>query len=120
MGGGFVFSLRKQKDAQTILEYIILVGIVAVILAAMQPLVKRGIQSIVKVTADQLGQQSNADQTVDEDKGYLLGTFSDRRGRSSKEVGERRDDAVKEYIYRDMTWMHTNAITRGPHINQTD
>jgi len=113
-----VFILKEQKEAQTISEYIILIGIVAVALAAMQPLVKRGIQSIVKVTADQLGQQSNADQEVDEEKSYLLGTFSDRRGRSTKEVRETKGVTSLEYLYRDVARTRANAVTKGGVVNQ--
>ena len=44
------------------MEYTIIVGIVAVVLSYMGTGIKRGVQSLVKVTADQVGNQQNADQ----------------------------------------------------------
>ena len=53
-----------KTRAQTMVEYIVLIGIVTVAVFYMGPLFKRGIQSVVKVTADQIGNQQNADQEV--------------------------------------------------------
>lgn len=49
---------------QTVVEYIVLIGIVTAALFFMGPLFKRGVQSLVKVTGDQIGNQLNADQDV--------------------------------------------------------
>jgi hypothetical protein len=60
------------KHGQTILEYTIIVGIVTVVLFYMGTAIKRGEQSLVKVTADQVGNQQNADQDfTDTRQGYM-------------------------------------------------
>ena len=57
---------------QTILEYTIIVGIVTVVLYYMGTGIKRGVQSLVKVTADQMGNQQNSDQDFnDTQQGYM-------------------------------------------------
>ena len=55
---------RQIGAGQSIMEYILLIGIVTVALTFMGPLFKRGLQSVVKVTADQIGDQRNADQDI--------------------------------------------------------
>lgn len=42
---------------QSMIEYVLLLGVVSVALIAMQVYMKRGIQGAVKVSADQLGPQ---------------------------------------------------------------
>jgi len=49
---------------QTVIEYIVLIGIITVALFYMGPLFKRGVQSLVKVTSDQIGNQEDADQEI--------------------------------------------------------
>ncbi len=49
---------------QTVLEYIIFLSVVTVALFFMGPAIKRGLQSLVKVTADQIGNQEMAEQRV--------------------------------------------------------
>ena len=44
------------------LEYAVLISIVAAVLVAMSPLIRRSIQGIIKVTSDQLALQEAADQ----------------------------------------------------------
>ena len=44
-----------NKKAQGITEYALIIGAVAVILLSMQVYFKRGVQSVVKVSLDQLG-----------------------------------------------------------------
>ncbi len=45
----------KMKKAQSIIEYALLIAVATVALMAMQAYFKRGVQSVVKVSADQLG-----------------------------------------------------------------
>ena len=77
----YVLSSQDLKDdnhslsnenihAQVLLEYIIIIGIVTIVLFAMYQMAKRGIQSIVKVTADQVGNQQSSDQV----SGILIDT----------------------------------------------
>jgi len=54
--------MLKKTKAQSIGEYVILIGIVVAFAATMFPMVKRGTQSLIKAGADQLGSQKNSDQ----------------------------------------------------------
>ena len=47
--------VRTNKRAELIIEYAVMIGLVAVALAAMQTYMKRGVQGVIKTTADQLG-----------------------------------------------------------------
>ena len=52
------------------MEYTMVIGVIAVTLMAMNVMVKRGIQGMIKTVADQVGTQINAEQTFG-DTGYL-------------------------------------------------
>src|SRR3990167_6310436 len=66
--------IMHAKHGQSLLEYVILISIVGAVLVAMGPYMKRGVQAVVKVTADQLANQEQAEQSVD--SGYLVEAFS--------------------------------------------
>ncbi len=51
---------------QTILEYTLIAGIITAVLYYMGTGIKRGVQSMVKVAADQVGNQQEADQRLDD------------------------------------------------------
>ena len=51
-----------NQKGQTIIEYSLLLGIVLVVIIAMQPMIKRAGQGMIKVVADQIGNQQEADQ----------------------------------------------------------
>ena len=46
-----------NSRAQSILEYVVIIGVVSAALATMQLYLKRSVQSVVKVTADVMGSQ---------------------------------------------------------------
>jgi Flp pilus assembly pilin Flp len=54
-------NLRNSKG-QTLVEYSLLVGIVIAFLLTMTPMVKRSAQGMVRVIADEVGYQRNAEQ----------------------------------------------------------
>jgi hypothetical protein len=84
--------MQMSTRGQTLLEYIILIGIVTMVLFYMGPAFKRGVQSLVKISADQIGNQQDSDQKVqkplpqqnptewdissDDTGGYLVGSNS--------------------------------------------
>ncbi|MCP3685695.1 MAG: hypothetical protein GY861_23865 [bacterium] len=78
---------KNKNNAQTTMEYLLLIGIVGVVLYVMGPAFQRGIQSIVKLGADQIGSQQNAEQKVTETSGYLINSTTVRS--SSKEKTSR-------------------------------
>ncbi len=57
-------NLRNSKG-QTLVEYSLLVGIVIAFLLTMTPMVKRSAQGMVRVIADEVGYQRNAEQQSD-------------------------------------------------------
>lgn len=52
---------NRFVTGQSVLEYVIILGIVAIALAAMLLYFRRGIQSVVKIAADELGNQEDAE-----------------------------------------------------------
>lgn len=86
----------KNNEAQTMIEYTIVIGIIIVVMFAMTPLIKRGTQGIIKVVADQIGNQQNADQlafrgpnnTLDNSEGYLKSSYTWGRNIQDEETQE--------------------------------
>ncbi|MDD2679217.1 MAG: hypothetical protein PHO03_00225 [Candidatus Omnitrophica bacterium] len=50
-----------KSKAQSIMEYVIVLGLIALALAAMSLYFRRGIQSVVKIAADEMGDQKDAE-----------------------------------------------------------
>lgn len=80
------------------MEYISLVGIVVIVLISMNVFIRRGIQGMVKVVADQVGNQQDADQKFD-DTGHLIGSNTWTSSASIKE--ERQEYDIMNYIFND-------------------
>lgn len=57
-----------KKNAQSILEYVVILGVVAMALATMQIYFRRSINAAIKLTADEIGSQGDA-QEIDPQKG---------------------------------------------------
>ena len=51
-----------KNKSQSILEYAIVLGVVIVALSAMSLYFRRGIQSVIKVAADEVGNQSDSEE----------------------------------------------------------
>ena len=96
---------------QSILEYILLIGVVTLALYYMGPAFKRGIQSVAKVTVDQLGNQQSADQDFTEDGGHLEISKSQSNSSSNKQVRERLYTTTT-HVNESMD-MVTNSSTNG-------
>jgi uncharacterized protein (UPF0333 family) len=66
-----------SRRAQTIMEYTMLIAIVAMAVVVMTPRVKRMTQSLIKSGADQIGDQEGAEQTFNDAKsGYMNSSVS--------------------------------------------
>jgi len=77
------------RRGQSILEYTMLVAILTVVLYYMGTGIKRGVQSLVKVTADQIGNQQNADQDFnDVQAGWMVGSNSQTEDVNNKQTTE--------------------------------
>jgi hypothetical protein len=65
-----MFRQLKFKQAQSVLEYTIIMGIITIVIFSMSILIKRSVQGMVKIVADQVGNQENSEQKFDKD-GHL-------------------------------------------------
>ena len=71
------------------IEYTIIVGIITLVLYYMGTSIKRGMQSLIKVTADQVGNQANSDQDfTDSQEGYLIVSNTETQANKIKQVTE--------------------------------
>ena len=98
------FSLKK---GQTILEYTILLGAIVLVMFAMGPMLKRGTQSLIKVVADQVGVQQNAEQKFDE-SGHLEASYTATRGFTDKQTFDTA--GMKTYVFNDVTTTDSGAL----------
>ena len=88
---------------QTIIEYIITIGIVITALYAMGPALKRGSQSLIRATSDQLATQQNAEQEFT-DSSYLAVS------RSQTQINNQR--AMREASYTTTTSVNESTSTK--------
>jgi hypothetical protein len=77
----------RRKKGQTLVEYTLLLGIVGTVLVALTPMVRRATQGMVKLVADQVGEQKKAEQSGGTD-GYLKSSYSVGRVAQSKRTRE--------------------------------
>ena len=117
----------RSRRGQSILEYTIIVGIVTAVLYYMGTGIKRGVQSLVKVTADQVGNQQNSDQDFnDTQQGYMEGSNSMTQESKNKQVTEsgyipagsnaefyNAEVYTENTSFNESTDTQTNAITNG-------
>ena len=54
----------RRRAGQSVVEYILIIGIAVTALTVMGPAIKRGMQSVLKATSDQLAAQQDAEQDV--------------------------------------------------------
>ena len=81
--------MMRRAQGQTILEYTMVVTILTLVFFYMGTGIKRGVQSLVKVTADQIGNQQNADQDFnDAQTGYMIGSNTQMMANKYKETTE--------------------------------
>lgn len=81
-----MLRMLRNKKAQSILEYAVLLGLAGIALSSMQVYFKRGIQSVIKVAADEVGKQEDS-----EDFDPIKGTKADsivRRQASGAPAGD--------------------------------
>jgi hypothetical protein len=92
--------MMRKKNGQSMLEYITLIGIVAVVFTTMGVFIQRGAQGMIKMVADQIGVQNEADQQVDDPSdGYLVNTYI--VSQSAADKGRQERLGVFNYIYDD-------------------
>lgn len=98
--------VKNIPTGQIFLEYMLVIGAVVLVMMAMNKMIKRGTQGMVKVVADQVGLQVNADQQFDD--GYLKSSYVTTRVTTSKIKEEFAGQTT--YTYGDVTVIHSNAL----------
>ncbi len=99
-----------NNRAQSFLEYSMVIGLVVAILIAMTPFIRRTLQGMVRLTADQIGNQTDSDQIFNEQtRGYLQSSYSSTRSNLTKDAF--LNNEVREYIYDDSIETDSNAMT---------
>ncbi len=99
----------KNKTAQSMMEYMLLIGIVTMVLFAMFNACKRGIQSVIKVTADQVGIQNESDQRIVPYGGYLMQAYSATRSNTNK--SRKENSGAIDFIYNDSGDVISNSVS---------
>lgn len=100
-------SIQKRNKAQIFLEYAIICGVMIMVLISMHAMIKRGIQGMIKSTADQIGNQAAADQGGGR-SGYLESQYTTTRASMDKTISE--TPGIMNYIYGDTVTTDTNTI----------
>ncbi|MDE2221701.1 MAG: hypothetical protein KGK03_01380 [Candidatus Omnitrophica bacterium] len=98
-----------------------LVSILMLVLYYMGAAIKRGVQSVVKVTADQVGNQQNSDQDfTNPETGYMVGSntqMQDAHNDWNAETGYISSDGTRHFMatsgYNESTYTSTQSITNG-------
>ena len=99
-------SGENSPTGQIFLEYIIIVGSIVLVLFAMSTLIRRGTQGMIKVVADQLGNQAGAEQRFD--RGFLENSYSTTRTTSSRNKTEFLGNII--YTFSDTTTTNTAVL----------
>ena len=87
---------KNDQQAQVLLEYALVIGAVVLVLFAMGTMIQRASQGMVKIVADQIGNQADADQRFD-DKGHLQLSNIQTRSVVSKNTSEMLGDLQYSY-----------------------
>jgi len=97
---------KHSVEGQSFLEYTMIIGVVVMVLTVMAPMMKRSIQAMVKVVADQVGNQQESDQEVDPMEGYLVFSNTTVQSRARKTESSFGGDIT--YTYGDRTAITTD------------
>lgn len=81
-----------RRNGQSILEYAVVLGLVVVALSAMALYFRRGIQSVIKVAADEVGKQEDAEE-IDPLRGVKSSSSISRESRATQRQRVLEDDS---------------------------
>lgn len=98
---------QSPRAAQTFIEYTVLVGIIAMAFFILNPLIKRGMQGMIRVVSDQVGNQEGGDQAFD-DSGHLNASYISVESTVRKDTLE--SSGTTTYSFNDRTFQRTNAL----------
>ena len=108
-------QLRNNQRAQVFLEYAMVIGAVIAILFAMNTLIKRGTQSMIKGVADQLGVQENSDQPFNlyQDGLYPGGHMENSYTSARSDMDKTRDEFFGNIQYRYQDAITMDSLTQS-------
>lgn len=97
----------QNGNGQVFLEYTLILGVLALVMFGMGPMLKRGVQGLIKFVADQVGVQKNAEQKFD-DSGHMESTHISTRSTTRKTTREVL--GMTNYMYSDLVETTSNAL----------
>jgi hypothetical protein len=68
-------GVRMEPRSQMVMEYVFMLGVLIAVFVTMAPLIRRGIQAMVRMVADQVGNQVNAEQEFGS-SGHLVNSYT--------------------------------------------
>ena len=99
----------SKLQAQTFVEYTLLFGVIVAIFIALTPLIRRSSQAMIKLVADQVSLQENAEQ-MGGDTGKLVNSeilTSQRREKNTKEFA-----GIMNYTFvQDDLEVHSDSVS---------
>ncbi len=96
---------RPRRTGQTLTEYALIIGVVLAAVTGMQTYIKRGIQSSLKVAADQIGDQQRGLQYEAGDRvGSVPGTTPTTPGTVLEQQSATRSYTRKDTAIREKEW----------------
>lgn len=104
-------TINNFRRGQSLIEYVIIVGVAATAVYVMAPTLKRGTQRLIKATADQLGAQEDAEQ----DSSAAAGHMDNQISSTSVSVSRNAVDlsAGINYFSDEITRSSTETSTNG-------
>ena len=105
---GIRYSNFPNPAGQTILEYLFLMGIVIFVFIAMNPMIRRSFQSLIKTTADEIGEQKNGDQNFNSG-GVLMESISQSK-MERRNIFRERDQVITRWT-NETSKTKTNSLT---------
>ncbi len=99
---------NKNDLGQVMMEYMMIFGTIAMALVAMNMMIKRGVQGMIKTVADQVGTQINAEQKFGQDTHLevsRVNTSTDSKKTKVERIG------MINYIYDDTVTTDSVSVT---------
>lgn len=102
---------KSKNSGQSLMEYIIIIGVAMTAIYFMTPAIKRHMQAIIKGTADQLAPQSRAEQDFNEEETHLANSLSATAERVSRTT-EDNVNGMTTFVSGSTSTI-TNTITKS-------
>jgi len=106
----------RKRYGQSLAEYVIVAGLIAVALATMGPAFRRSVQKVFKGVADVMGFQHDAEQAAEPDKGFVNYQISNAETTAS--TAEHR--VSNAYKKEEQEWTDVKSVTytNGALVNE--